>query len=87
MPLKVVSPCKLMVSTGLTPLSSRMGSARPSRLQSRAGNVSTPADNKAEHLLTWDGGEASAHSSVVSTLLLLRATPMCMAPSGPMLMS
>eukprot|EP00962_Isochrysis_galbana_P024218 scaffold7407_cov131-Isochrysis_galbana.AAC.5 len=60
MPLKCVSPlpCNSMVSTALTPLSSRMGSAWPSRLQSRAGNVRPLLTTKRAHFgLGWWGSE------------------------------
>eukprot|EP00962_Isochrysis_galbana_P016123 scaffold4613_cov129-Isochrysis_galbana.AAC.18 len=54
--------------------------------QEATTNCEAPADNKAEHILTWYGGEASAHLSVVSTLLLSKASLMCLAPFGPMLL-
>eukprot|EP00962_Isochrysis_galbana_P028795 scaffold9130_cov124-Isochrysis_galbana.AAC.2 len=60
MPLKCVSPlsCNSIVSTALTPFSSRMGSAWPSRLQSRAGNVSPLLTTKQAHSeLGWWGSE------------------------------
>eukprot|EP00962_Isochrysis_galbana_P011942 scaffold3362_cov121-Isochrysis_galbana.AAC.3 len=60
MPLKCVSPlpCNSMVSTALKPLSSKMGSAWPSRLQSRAGNVSVLLTTKRAHFgLGWWGSE------------------------------
>jgi hypothetical protein len=79
--------CESMFSTGLTPLSSKMGSAWQSILQSRGGNhvSAPPADNKASAFCYC--GEASAHLRVVNALLILRASPMCWAPLSPMLLS
>jgi len=42
--------------------------------------MSAPADKR---ILNWDGGEPRAHLSVVSTMLSLRASPMCWVPVSP----
>eukprot|EP00962_Isochrysis_galbana_P012497 scaffold3542_cov113-Isochrysis_galbana.AAC.3 len=50
-------------------------------------HIVSPCLQESEHTLTWDGGEISAHLSVLSTLFSLRPSPMCFAPSGPMLLA
>eukprot|EP00962_Isochrysis_galbana_P011943 scaffold3362_cov121-Isochrysis_galbana.AAC.4 len=77
---------------GLESLADMLGARVANFVDLKTVKVKEGATTNCQPLLTtkqahfgWGGGRAGAHSREVSVLLLLRPSPMCLVPSGPML--